>query len=161
MNTTTTRRTILAGLAAAPVAGLPAIAGAVAGDATLLELGKQLDAAWAHQNCAYSLIPDSDDNAVVEVAEQVANEAADRTSEIVDAIIDEKATTFDGLKVKARALSWCHAGDFDGIADCVGNVWWNDEGKVVKEKPTTDMLIADSILFDLIALAAMDRGPQS
>ena len=158
MTTNTTRRTIMAGLAAAPVAGLPAIAG---GDVQLLELGKQLEAAWAHQNCAYSLIPDSDDNAVVEVAEQVANEAADRTSEIVDAIIDEKATTFEGLKVKARALSWCHAGDFDGIADCVGNVWWNDEGKVVKEKPTTDRLIANSILFDLIALAAMDRGAQS
>ncbi len=102
---TPSRRAMLAGLAAAPVAGLPVIAG---GDAKLLELGKQIEAAWAHQNCAYSLIPDSDDNAVVEVAEQVAHEAADCIGEIVDAIIETKATTFDGLKIKARALSWCH-----------------------------------------------------
>ncbi len=126
-----------------------------------MELGKQFEAAWAHQNCAYSLIPDSDDNAVVEVAEQVANEAAARAGEIVDTIIDEKATTFDGLKVKARALSWCHAGEFDGIAESVGNVWWDDQGKIIKEKPTTDRRVADSILFDLTALAAMDRGALS
>jgi hypothetical protein len=158
MKTETTRRAVMAGLAAAPVAGLPAIAG---GDAQLLGLGKQLEAAWAHQNCAYSLIPDSDDNAVVEVAEQVANEAAARAGEIVDTIIETKATTFEGLKIKARALSWCHCGGFDGIAETVGNIWWDDDGKVVKDKPTTDRLIADSILFDLIALAAMDREPQS
>ncbi len=57
----------------------------------------------------------------------------------------------------------CHGatGGFDGIAESVGNVWWDDEGKVVKDKPTTDRLIADSILFDLIALAATDRGALS
>ena len=161
MMTNTTRRAVMAGLAAAPVAGLPAIASGAAGDdATLLELGRQLEAAMAHLNFAYSLIPDFDDDVAV-AAERFAHEAHTRTGEIVDAIIETKATTLDGLNVKARALSWCHGGEFEGIAESTGNIWFDKEGKIVRETPTTDRLVVDSILFDLIALAAIQREPQS
>jgi hypothetical protein len=159
MKTETTRRAVMAGLAAAPVAGLPAIAGGVdAGDdAALLELGKRLEVAWAHESIAYSLIVDNQDD----VGEELANEAKDRTSEIVDAIIEVKATTFEGLKIKARALSWCHCGDFEGIANSVGNIWFDERDEIQVGEPSKDRLVADSLLYDLIALAALDWGPQS
>jgi hypothetical protein len=155
---TPSRRAMLAGLAAAPVAGLPAFAAASGDDAALLELGMQLEAAWEQEDIAYSLVFD-DDFAIV--TERLAAEASDRTGEIVGRIIEVKARTFDGLKVKARALAWCHSGQFEGIADSIGNIWWDGNGKIVKETATTDRLVADSILLDLIALADIDRGARS
>ncbi len=52
MKTPTTRRAVMAGLAAAPVAGLPAIAGAVSGAL----LSKELAAALERHKAAYAAV---------------------------------------------------------------------------------------------------------
>jgi hypothetical protein len=65
--------------------------------------------------------------------------AADKVGEVVDRIIPLPATTIDGLRVKARALWWCYGFDFEAVTDT------SPDGHC-----TTDVLVADSILRDLL-----------
>jgi hypothetical protein len=62
MTTNTTRRAVMAGLAAAPVAGLPAIAGAVAGDDPILAAFAEIERTRA----AYEQIGDDPSDAVLD-----------------------------------------------------------------------------------------------
>jgi hypothetical protein len=153
--TTISRRALAAGVALAPVAGLPAIAKAIPASATcvdaeLLALGRELDIAYADETAVSQRVDDG-----IAPFDEVDTAVA-RTSAIVGKIIEIKAQTLEGLLVKARALDWCHSGEFDGLAESVGSISVQS-GKIIVAKPTTDHLVGDSILFDLIALAAHEN----
>ena len=134
-----TRRAVVAAIAAA---GLPlALAAQEAQpDAGLLNLGRRLETAWAHERELEDAQP---------FDEEVFDAAVTATRAIVDRIIKAKAATLDGLKVKALALAWC--GDFEGLAERPGDLDART-GRIVMAEPTTDQLVGDSILFDLIAM---------
>lgn len=92
-----TRRTIMksAAFAVAPIAAVAV--GRDNPDAELLRLGVAFDDAWARENDLY----ESDE----------WETAAEVTGGLVHRIEVAPARTLDGLKVKARALSWCHCGE--------------------------------------------------
>ena len=105
--TNTTRRTILAGLAAAPVAGLPAIAGAVAGNDPIFAAIERHKAAWS----AFLPTCDLTDEVLakqqgreVSEADEAAHEAADDAeSEALDALVETAPTTKAGARA---AIEW-------------------------------------------------------
>lgn len=127
------RRSILAaGLALAPVAALPALP--ADSDAELIRLGAALDAAWKAQNISEG----KDDSAEFMAAYNFARD-------IVDRILNVQARSIEGLCVKARALSWCHSGEFEGILPGPGELQ-------VRER-TTDICFVDSICRDLLVIS--------
>jgi hypothetical protein len=98
-------------------------------DAELLRLGRELEEAWARERATVRPAASDDEvNAVFNVA-----------SEIVGEIEALPATTLEGLRVKTRALSWCHDGEGIDFRD---------------EQDTTDLKLANGIVRDLLALAA-------
>ena len=129
------RRAILAGVAAiAPVAALTAAPALAAPDAELIALGERLRAAWSADKATIDRLRGIDTHAAY--AEIDASIAA--CSAIVADIESMRATTLEGVKVKALAVSWCHSGEpFD------------DES--FSEQATTDVRIVSSILNDLLS----------
>jgi hypothetical protein len=126
-----TRRTLVAGAA---VLAVPAAVAATAHpDAALLALEIDFDAAWGRERAVYeawrSICSDA--------ADAATDAACDKTSGVVQRIIDVPARTLDGLRVKARAISWCSGGD-DVDLDVQG---------------TTDLQLATSIVRDLLRVA--------
>jgi hypothetical protein len=129
------RRFLAAGSAGAVFASLrSAIASEGHIDAELLRFGAQFDAAWRAESLAEEKAGDAE-----------FQTACDVTSDVVDRILNIQARSIEGLCVKARALSWCHSGEFDGFLPEPGDMMMNDG--------TTDMRLADSICRDLVALA--------
>ncbi len=80
------------------------------------------------------------------MAEQKKAEAADagpafeqayaKTEQVVRQILALPARSLDDLILKARAVCWCHDGDFDGFDDC----------------DTTDLALAASLVRDLLEM---------
>ena len=131
------RRAFLAASAALPVTG--AVAEAVAGlpaetttaDAELLRLGDELDRAWAHEK---ALIDSETWGDTYETAYEASRA-------VVGQIEQQQAHTLEGLRVKARAVMWCHQGDeMDG------------EPFSLTENQTTDVRLAESIVLELVEL---------
>lgn len=119
---TTTRRALLAGAGA--VLALPASAAIAAGDdATLIDLGRQLMAAWAIER----------DLCAKHAGDVEVNAAVERCSGIVSAIEAAHATTLAGVRVKAMGIFWCWDGQFI-------------------ERDTTDLNVATSMVRDLLAM---------
>ena len=125
-----TRRSVLTALGATVAsASLPSVADAAHPDARLLRLGVELETAWADERRIYAAFE----------ADQISGEEADKAPDASRAVVDEilrwPATTLEGLRVKARAVSWCYCGD---------EISWDDE--------TTDLQLALSIVNDLVRL---------
>lgn len=100
-------------------------------DVRLLQLGKQLETAWAHQRQL------EHDASEAELAE--FDKAFNRVSRIAKKIEALPAHSLAGLKVKARAIRWCHSGE---------------KRIELARQPTTDIRLAQSIIRDLLAPAA-------
>ena len=135
------RRDFLRGLAAMPLATLPA---ALSGDAELLRLGAEFELAWDRQvACERALSVGA-----AQIDENPALYAKfDETYYAVSAMVDKiegmQATTLFGILVKLRACSWCHSGEpFDGT------FLWDHDGSL----PTTDYRLAEAVLRDLMAI---------
>ena len=139
-----TRRTALAASVTLPLLPVSAFAtpsnGAVAADpptvtadAEIIGLGAELDTAWARERA----LGDSDDSGE---AFEVAWFA---TAAVVAKIEQHQAHTLEGLRVKARAVMWCHQGDeMDG------------EQFSLSEQQTTDIRLVESIVLDLVGVAS-------
>jgi hypothetical protein len=124
------RRRLLGALAVGLAAG-PVVAMAAHEDADLLALGAQLEAAWKRQNeaDAQCLAGDGDESyPAVEAAWDVCHAIALKIERL-------RASTIEELRVKARAVLWCHSGE-DRIE--------------LSEHQTTDIRLAQSILDDLL-----------
>jgi hypothetical protein len=115
---------LAAGSAAAVFSGLHEAAASEGGDAALIALDRELEAAWAHER----EMNESGTDGSVEAA-------CAKCSEIVDRIGKIPATTLQGFKVKARAVSWCHCGGFESFGG-----------------DTTDEMIAAQIIRELLAI---------
>ena len=87
-----------------------------------------MEAAWAKERVGLKSWSDAEYSAAV-----------DKSSAIVDRIVEEPARTLDGLRIKARALAWCHSGEVESLG--------------IDENPTTDIRVADSIIRDLLSPA--------
>jgi len=125
------RRTFLRGLAALPLIGSSVASGMASElhpDAQLIRLGAEFEKAWEREKVA---VLADDDEAV--------NQACDRTGLIVGQIECRAASTFEGLWVKARAVSWCHNEEPLGPDS-------------LTEEPTTDIRLAGTILRDILAM---------
>ena len=120
------RRAFLAASAALPVAGVAAADLTTdTADTTLLHLGDELDRAWAHEK---ALIDSETWGDTYETAYEASRA-------VVGQIERQQAHTLEGLRVKARAVMWCHQGDeMDG------------EPFSLTENQTTDVRLAESFL---------------
>lgn len=98
-------------------------------DARLLALGRELEAAWEIEKAGFRR----------EASDEEVNLFCDRTGEIVDRIEQIPATTIRGFQVKARAISWSHAGE--PIKSISG-----------EREPCKDDLLACSLIRDLLSL---------
>jgi hypothetical protein len=99
------RRTVLAGFAAASAVTVPAVA--IAGDhpdAKLLRLGQEMEAAWAGERATRARMKGQDSDE----ADEITEAAMEAVSEVVGRIEGLQATTLEGLQVKARTLLWCY-----------------------------------------------------
>ena len=119
------RRFLAVGSAAAVFASLHEAIAAKAPDDHLIALGRELDAAWANEREMNESGSDAELGA-----------ACDKTNAIVGQIKKIPATTLEGFKIKARAVSWCYGGEFDGF-NC---------------GDTTDISMAEQIIRDLLAI---------
>jgi hypothetical protein len=102
----------------------------------LIELDAALVRAWALQDrieAAHDPSRDLD----LETAMSTCRAVAERIHAI-------PARTLDGLRAKCRALSWCHSREFEGIAP--------EPGETFIVSRTTDLLLCDSILRDLLEI---------
>ena len=135
------RRTFKNGLAAMPLATLPAT---LASEAELLRLGAEFELAWDRQAaCERATAPADSPDDVHDALYAAFETAYHATSAIVDKIEGIKATTLDGVLVKLRACSWCHSGEpFDG------SFLWDDP----RCPATTDFRCAEGVLRDLLAI---------
>jgi hypothetical protein len=102
MTTTTSRRSLLAGAAALPLASLPAIA-AVHPDAEVLRLYRVFAEADAAQEAHY--VSDAVDEARFNIWE---THYLARQDDALHALLNEPAHTLDGIKAKARAILEAH-----------------------------------------------------
>jgi hypothetical protein len=95
--------------AALAVAAPDGMSGTRCSDAELLRLGRLLDTAAAKEVEAWRV--------ALNVLTKDANDAAERLNDSAFAIVSNiqsaRAQTFEGLRVKARALAWCHGGEID------------------------------------------------
>jgi hypothetical protein len=127
---------LAAGSAAAVFAGLKGAARAAPVamvDGYLLSLGKELDAASENETAVLAAA----DGLPGKEIDRLYDPARIRSKDLVEKIIATKATTIDGLKVKARALAWCHSGD---VIDATS----------FDSYPTTDIKVLASIAQDLL-----------
>ena len=109
MTTNTTRRAVMAGLAAAPVAGLPAIAGAVAGNDPIFAAIERHKAAWS------AFLPTCDltdevrakkEGREVTQTDRAAHEAAgDAEIEALEALVETAPTTKAGARATIEWLN--------------------------------------------------------
>ena len=129
---TTSRRTLFTGAVAA--LALPAVsmlAAATGDDATLIDLGRQLEAAWAAQrahDAKWAGQPFREE--MEEETERIYGPGGD----IADQIMEIPAKTLQGVRVKALAIWWCWCGE-------------------TREWDTTDVNLAQSMVVDLLAMA--------
>lgn len=101
-------------------------------DADLIELDEMLSIAQA--NCDETFERNGRDEATAGESDAAYRLA----SLVVDKIEGTPAKTLQGLRVKAKAVMWCH-----------GKPW--DRNKVqLTDDPTTDMRLAQSIVHDLV-----------
>ena len=104
-----------------------------AGDRDLVDLQKQLAAAWQRER---EIDSRSGGRAAAARENDRIYEAAHRVSRgIVDRMLALRATTLEGLRAKGYALSWTHNGETFGS----------------DRDPTTDVRLVDSIMCDLLA----------
>jgi len=130
-------------LAAAPVAAALGATPAVAHpDAALMALGVEMTAArkWEADLFARGNLTAEEELQITTVSLR-----------LLTRILEAKASTVDGLIIKARAISWCHADRFAGFAKDSA-LRHRPEGPVL-ETPTTDFLVLDSLIFDLFEMA--------
>lgn len=124
-----------AALASIPAMGTAAIVPAMSEplDAALIRLGAEFDAAWARERelLAISNVLDTEE------ADDEWVAAMDVTREFVHKIERLPAQTIDGLKVQARALSWCYCGEEIDFRD---------------GQDTTDARLANQIIATLLAI---------
>lgn len=86
-----------------------------ADDAELLALGRALEEAWAAERAAFTAMPAGLSSCSDDPAYHAANE---RCSALSDMIAKTPARTMAGLRVKARAVMWCHsAADWSEVHD--------------------------------------------
>jgi hypothetical protein len=143
MSANTSRRGLIggsAGLAAgaivATAAGtMAASASSRHSDAELLRLGAELEHAWAAEEAAYLRNARPEFDQAIEDENQAYFDAAHR---IAHQIIEVRATTFDGLFVKASALAWVRREEEFDPEDF--------------EDKTTDLRLAGSIANDLMLM---------
>lgn len=104
-------------------------------DAELIRLGATLDDANNKMRALEAeLVDDGSDEASEHIYAAIAVASA-----IVDQIERLSATTLAGLKVKVRAIAWCHSDEpFDD--EC-----FNEQG-------TTNVRLASSVMRDLMAM---------
>jgi hypothetical protein len=96
-------------------------------DKALIELGAQLDKAWrAERQAIASNAPDRQVEATYR-----------RCGAIVQKIKRARASSIAGLRVKARAVAWCHSGR---------------TRRNLFRGSTTDLQVAGSIVSDLLAM---------
>jgi hypothetical protein len=100
-NTTTSRRAVLAGLAAAPVAAVPAVA-LPGADAEVLRLYREFAEAHEAQEAAYTTDEDTERFLLWE------DHYLARENETLHALLNEPARTIEGIKAKARAILDAH-----------------------------------------------------
>lgn len=133
--TNPSRRHALGFLASAPALAI-ATGGmlAVSADAALIELGRQFDEAWEIEKLVSATALDTPEG------EAQVSAAVDAASAIVAKIESTPALTSAGLKVKGRAVMWCHSGEAS-----IGDDFLSDQ-------LTTDVRLATSILRDIIAM---------
>lgn len=136
--TTASRRRFLM---TAPAAALAIHTGAPIGepDADLLDLGRQLRAAWAAENETAAKWAGT----YTAEAARATTAAADTTRAIAERIEKLPATTLAGVRVKVDAVSWCCSGEP-----------FEDDTFCHYAKPTTEVRIVSSILRDLLAMPA-------
>ncbi|MGJ0507626.1 MAG: hypothetical protein ACR652_10935 [Methylocystis sp.] len=107
-------------------------------DAEIFRLAAAFAVAWEYEKA----LPDDEDN------DDAIEAALAGAKSIVARMIDTPARTLAGVRAKAEALNWCHGGVFEGIcpksAENVSATQW---------PPTMDLRLADSVLFDLLAIA--------
>ncbi len=72
-------------------------------DAELLALGRQLAVEWARM--------DSWDAANPHASDEEVNASLEPGWRLIDRIEHMEARTFEGLLVKAQAISWCNSGE--------------------------------------------------
>ncbi len=135
------RRSVLRGVAAVPLATLPAIvpdtvSAAFHPDARLLALGAELD----RQEIALKSLRDAYNHPDATPDQDAAYEAADEVqNQTTLLILDEPASTAEGYGVKARAFDYLYHGKLENSS------LYPDQG-------TTDQLLAWSILSGLLAI---------
>ena len=103
-------------------------------DAELLRLGEDLEASWRGMQALEKAPPPfaaAEGNDLFEIA-------AEKNTKLLEAVCDAPATTLAGLRVKARAVLICHAGDWRSV--------------VADFTKTSDFRLAGSILGDLLNL---------
>lgn len=96
-------------------------------DSHLIKLGRQFEQAWSQER-QVSRDTTASENAV--------SKAVAAVRRIVRRIETTPAKSLAGLRVKARAVAWCHGGR---------------RNVSLREKPTTDVRLAQSIIADLLA----------
>jgi hypothetical protein len=106
-------------------------------DAELIALGAELRTAWAIERDAYSRHEGNDTPEV----EEMLGAFVTATKAVVDKIEALRATTLEGLKVKALAISWAHCGEPIEDRDFAFN----------HQYVTTDVRLVASIIRDLLA----------
>jgi hypothetical protein len=138
-----TRRALLSAIPAAAIGtaalapAARALAASQAGkdDAELIRLGQELKAVWADYEAGVAPV----EKIYLQGAEDLFDAAFKKVEAVVDRIEELTATTIEGLRVKALAVSWCHSGE-------------SILGEELSEQNTTDVRLAASIINDLLAL---------
>jgi hypothetical protein len=132
MSNQTTRRNVITGAAALPLLPASALATETSADAELLRLGAELDRAWAQEKALIY-----DDGACGDGYE-VANDASSAVGRQIE---KQQAHTLEGLRVKARAVMWCHQGEeMDG------------EPFTLSDQGTTDVRLVEALIRDLVEM---------
>jgi hypothetical protein len=129
MNMIVSSAPIAAAMSVGAIASAVALPAAMVGlDDHLLALGRLFEVAWATENESFK----------VELSDADAEAAMAPARSIVHQIENIPARTLEGLKVKVRAIAWCHGG----------------EEVCILEDPddATDVRIAGSIVRDLLAM---------
>jgi len=111
-------------------------------DAALLALGIEIAAVRKRHAGLYDASGITNEQALVMSTEMLT---------LLTRVIEAKAQTLEGLKVKAQAISWCHASRFAGFAR--DSALQMVDGELKEGNPTDDFRVLDSLLFDLFALA--------
>ena len=108
-------------------------------DQALLRLGARLDKLWEEEDALFAAIGGTEDQDAREKAATSARSAAEASGAVVQEILKQDATTSEGLRVKMRALTWCHCGEEPDL-----------KGALFEQAESTDTMIVQSIIRDLI-----------